>query len=82
MDNATRLKILAAQYAGDSPDAIVSGFLAPGASAGIFFIGVIIVIGIIVGILDHFTDEKPPEVWKEFQYDERETKKENKKDVR
>jgi hypothetical protein len=78
MDNATRLKILAAQYAGDSPDAIVSGFLAPGASAGIFFIGVIIVIGVIIGVLDHFTDEKPPEV----QYDERETKKENKKDVR
>ena len=82
MDNATRLKILAAQYAGDSPDAIVSGFLAPGASAGIFFIGVIIIIGIIVGILDHFTDEKQPEVWKEVQYDERETKKENKNDVR
>lgn len=81
MDNATRLKILAAQYAGDSPDAIVSGFLAPGASAGIFFIGVIIVIGIIVGVLDHFTDEKP-EVWKEVQYDERENKKENKNDVR
>ena len=82
MDNATRLKILAAQYAGDSPDAIVSGFLAPGASAGIFFIGVIIIIGIIVGVLDHFTDEKPPEVWKEVQYDERENKKENKNDVR
>ena len=79
MDNATRLKILAAQYAGVSPDAIVSGFLAPGASAGIFFIGVIIIIGIIVGVLDHFTDEKQPEVWKEVQYDERENKEENKK---
>lgn len=82
MDNATRLKILAAQYAGDSPDAIVSGFLAPGVSAGIFFIGVIIIIGVIIGVLDHFTDEKPPEVWKEVQYDERENKKENKNDVR
>lgn len=82
MDNATRLKILAAQYAGDSPDAIVSGFLAPGASAGIFFIGVIIIIGIIVGVLDHFTDEKPPEVWKEVQYDEREAKRKDKNDVR
>ena len=81
MDNATRLKILAAQYAGDSPDAIVSGFLAPGVSAGIFFIGVIIIIGVIVGVIDHFT-EKQPEVWKEVQYDERETKKENKNDVR
>lgn len=81
MDNATRLKILAAQYAGDSPDAIVSGFLAPGASAGIFFIGVIIIIGIIVGVLDHFT-EKQPEIWKEVQYDERENEKENKNDVR
>lgn len=82
MDNATRLKILAAQYAGDSPDAIVSGFLAPGASAGIFFIGVIIIVGVIIGVLDHFTDEKQPEVWKEVQYDERENKKENKNDVR
>ena len=81
MDNATRLKILAAQYAGDSPDAVVSGFLAPGASAGIFFIGVIIIIGIIVGVLDHFT-EKQPEIWHEVHYDERENKKENKKDVR
>lgn len=78
MDNATRLKILAAQYAGDSPDAIVSGFLAPGASAGIFFIAVIIIIGVIVGVIDHFT-EKQPEVWKEVQYDERENKEENKK---
>ena len=78
MDNATRLKILAAQYAGDSPDAIVSGFLAPGVSAGIFFIGVIIIIGVIVGVIDHFT-EKQPEVWKEVQYDERENKEENKK---
>ena len=82
MDNASRLKILAAQYAGGSPDSIVSGFLAPGVSAAVFFIGVIIVIGIIIGVLDHFTDEKQPEIWKEVQYDEREAKKENKKDVR
>ena len=81
MDNATRLTILAAQYAGDSPNSVVSGFLAPGASAGIFCIGIIIVVGIVIGVLDHFT-EKQPEVWKEIQYDERETKKENKKDVR
>lgn len=81
MDNATRLKILAAQYAGGSSDSIVSGFLAPGASAAIFVIGLIIVIGIIIGVLDHFT-EKPTEIWKEIQYDEREQKKENKNDVR
>ena len=82
MDNATRLKILAAQYAGDSPDAIVSGFLAPGVSAGIFFIGVIIIIGVIIGVLDHFTDEKQPEIWKEIQYEEREIKRKDKNDVR
>ncbi|MBQ6629506.1 MAG: hypothetical protein IJH65_11925 [Methanobrevibacter sp.] len=81
MDNTTRLKILAAQYAGDSPHSIVSGFLAPGASVAIFFIGVIIVIGIIAAVLDHFT-ENPIEIWKEVQYDDREQKKENKNDVR
>ena len=74
MDNATRLKILAAQYAGDSPDSIVSGFLAPGASAAIFCVGIIIVIGIVIGVLDHF--------WKEIQYDEKETKRKDKKDDR
>lgn len=82
MDNATRLTILAAQYAGDSPNSIVSGFLAPGASAAVFCIGIIIVIGVVIGVLDHFTDEKPPEVWKEVQYDERETKRKDKNDVR
>ena len=81
MDNATRLTILAAQYAGDSPHSVVSGFLAPGASAGIFCIGIIIVVGILIGVLDHFT-EKPPEVWKEVQYDERESKRKDKNDVR
>ena len=74
MDNATRLKILAAQYAGGSPDSIISGFLAPGASAAIFCVGIIIVIGIVIGVLDHF--------WKEIQYDEKETKRKDKKDVR
>lgn len=82
MDNATRLKILAAQYAGDSPDSIISGFLAPGASAAIFCVGIIIVIGIVIGVLNHFIDKKQLEIWKEVQYDERENKKENKKDVR
>ena len=82
MDHATRLTILAAQYAGGSSDSIVFGFLAPGATAAIFCIGIIIIIGIIVGVLDHFTDEKQPEIWKEIQYEERETKKENKNDVR
>lgn len=82
MDNATRLTILAAQYAGDSPNSIVSGFLAPGASAVVFCVGVVIVIGIIIGVLDHFTDEKQPEIWKEVQYDERETKRKSKNDVR
>lgn len=81
MDNTTRLKILAAQYAGDSPDAVISGFLEPGVTAGLFCIGIIIVVGIIIGVLDHFTD-KSPEIWYEVQYDERENKKENKKDVR
>lgn len=82
MDNASRLTILAAQYAGDSPNSVVSGFLAPGASAAIFCVGIIVVIGIVIGILDHFIDKKQLEIWKEIQYDEKETKRKDKKDVR
>ena len=73
MDNATRLTILMAQYAGSSPNSIVSDFLAQGASAALFCVCVIIVIGIVIDIvidvLDHFTDKG-------------ETKKKDKKDVR
>lgn len=82
MNNASKITILAAQYAGNSPNSIISDFLAPGVFAAVFFVGLIIVVGIIISILVHFTDKKQPEIWKETQYDEREIKKENKKDVR
>ena len=73
MDNTTRLTILMAQYAGSSPNSIVSDFLAQGVLAAMFCVCVIIVIGIIIDIVidvfDHFTDKG-------------ETKKKDKKDVR
>ena len=83
MDNTTRLIILAAQNAGNG-QASVYGFLAPAAIAGVFFIGIIILIGILAGILDHFT-EKPDQytpIWEEFPKDKEEEKRSDKKDVR
>ena len=72
MDNATKLTILTAQYAGGSPNSIVSDFLAQGASAAIFCVCVIIIIGIVIDIVidafDHFTDKG-------------ETKRKDRKDV-
>ena len=62
-----------AQYAGSSPNSIVSDFLAQGVLAAMFCVCVIIVIGIVINIvidvLYHFTDKG-------------ETKKKDKKDVR
>lgn len=62
-----------AQYAGSSPNLIVSDFLAQGVLAAMFCVCVIIVIGIVIDIvidvLDHFTDKG-------------EIKKKDKKDVR
>lgn len=73
MDNATRLTILTAQYAGGSPNSIFSDFLAQGASAALFCVCVIIIIGIVIDIvidvLDYFSDKG-------------ETKRKDKKDVR
>lgn len=57
MDNATRVQILAAQYAGNSPDSIVGSFLAPGAMVAVFCIGFIIVVFVLIGIIDHFTEQ-------------------------
>lgn len=57
MDNATRVQILAAQYAGNSPDSVVGGFLAPGACAAVFCLGFIVVVLILMGIVDHFTEQ-------------------------
>ena len=79
VDNATVQMIYAAQNAGSGQAGIYS-LIAPGAVAGIFFIGVIILIGIIGGILDHFT-EKPDQhvpIWEEFPKGEEE-KRSNKK---
>ena len=73
MDNATRLTILTAQYAGGSTNSIVSDFLAQGASAAVFCVCVIIIVGIVIDVvidvIDYFTDKG-------------ETKKKDKKDVR
>ena len=73
MDNATKLTILTAQYAGGSPNSIVSDFLTQGASAAVFCVCVIIIVGIVIDVvidvIDHFTDKG-------------ETKRKDKKDVR
>ena len=73
MDNATKLTILTAQYAGGSPNSIVSDFLAQGTSVAVFCVCVIIIVGIVIDVvidvIDHFTDKG-------------ETKKKDKKDVR
>ena len=73
MDNATKLTILTAQYAGGSTNSIVSNFLAQGASAAVFCVCVIIVIGIVIDIVI--------DVLEQFS-DKGETKKKDKKDVR
>lgn len=57
MDNATRAQILTAQYAGNSPDSVVGGFMAPGAMAAVFFLAFIIVVFVLIGIIDHFTEQ-------------------------
>ena len=76
VDNSTMQILFAAQNAG-SGQAGVYSLLA--AVAGVFFIGFIILIGIIAGILDHFT-EKPDQIfpiWEEFPKEEE--KRSNKK---
>lgn len=83
VDHSTMQMLLAAQNAGSGQAGIYS-LLAPAAVAGIFFLGVIILIGIIGGILDHFT-EKPDQyipIWDEFPKDKEEEKRSNKNDVR
>ena len=78
VDNVTVQMIYAAQNAG-SGQAGVYSLLAPAAVAGLFFVGVIIIIGIIGGIFDHFT-EKPDQsfpIWEEFPKEEE--KRSNKK---
>ena len=57
MDNATRAQILAAQYAGNSPDSIVGSFLAPGAMAVVFFLAFIVIVFVIGVIIDYFTEQ-------------------------
>lgn len=80
VDNATAQIIHAAQNAG-SGQASVYSLLAPAAVARIFFVVIIIIIliGIIGGILVHFT-EKPEQytpIWEEFPKEEE--KRSNKK---
>ena len=57
MDNATRLQILAAQYAGNSPDSVVGGFMAPGALVAIFFLAFIVAVFILMGVIDFLTEQ-------------------------
>ena len=61
MDNATRLQILAAQYAGGPSNAFVESFVAPGAVAVFYCICIVVVIGILIGIADgiieHFSEK-------------------------
>lgn len=78
VDHNTMQMLFAAQNAGNGQAGVYS-LLAPGAVAGLFFIGFIILIGIIAGILDHFT-EKPDQIfpiWEEFPKEEE--KRSNKK---
>ena len=78
VDHNTMQMLFAAQNAGNGQAGVYS-LLAPGAVAGVFFIGFIILIGIIAGILDHFT-EKPDQnipIWEEFPKEEE--KRSNKK---
>ena len=78
VDHNTMQMLYAAQNAG-SGQAGVYSLLAPAALAGVFFVGLVILIGIIGGILDHFT-EKPDQhvpIWEEFPKEEE--KRSNKK---
>lgn len=78
VDHSTIQMLYAAQNAGNGQAGVYS-LLAPAALAGVFFIGVIILIGIIGGILDHFTetpDQHIP-IWEEFTKEEE--KRSNKK---
>lgn len=71
VDNATVQMIYAAQNARSGQAGIYSLF-APGAIAGIFCVGVIIVIMIIGGVLDHFTEKSDQTIpiWEEFPKEE------------
>ena len=61
MDNATRLQIIAAQYAGGPSDAFVGSFIAPGVVAVFYCICIVVVVGILIGIADgiieHFSEK-------------------------
>ena len=52
MDNATRLQILAAQYAGGPSDAFVGSFMTPGVIAVFYCLCIVVIIGILIGVID------------------------------
>jgi hypothetical protein len=52
MDNATKIQIIAAQYAGGPSDAIVGSFVAPAAIAVFYCICIVVAVGILIGIAD------------------------------
>lgn len=78
VDHSTMQMLIVAQNAGSGQAGIYS-LLAPGAIAGIFFVGLIIVIMIIGGVLDHFTEKSDQNIsiWEEFPKEEE--KRSNKK---
>ena len=54
----TMATIMAAQNAGNDGNAFVYGAAAPGIVAAVIFIGLIIAVGILIGLFDHFFKEE------------------------
>jgi len=61
--------LLAAQYAGQGDNLFYMNSI-PGYWAAIIVIGLLLLVGLVVIILDSIT-EKEPETWKEVHYDHR-----------
>jgi hypothetical protein len=61
MDNATKIQIIAAQYAGGSSDAIMYDFLGPGLIGVFYCICIVIIIfvlyNIVDGIIEYFSEK-------------------------
>lgn len=81
MNHETIQMIISAQNAGGGQAAVYS-LLSPAVVAASFCIALIIIVMIIGGILDHFTEktEDPFPIWEEFPKGEE--KRSNKNDVR
>ena len=75
---ANRSTLYAAQYAGQGDQMFYMSSI-PGYWAAIILIGILLVVGIVVVILDSMTKE-PDNTWKEVNYDCRWTKREKDKE--